>query len=221
MLKSILQSAPVQAFTAWLATRYVVLAAYTIRWRIEGANELTAFAHDEPRIVVFWHETMPAMPIFWLNAKHLGLQRRAVVLASRHRDGQLIARAVEQMGVEVVAGSSSRGGAAGLRALIKALADGAHVGLTPDGPRGPRRVAAAGVAQLAALSGVMVMPCAAAIRPAIQLNSWDKMRLPLPFSKGVLVCGAPISVGREAWQESVLQIELALNRVTQHAEALL
>ncbi len=224
MMKRLLQSAWVQNAAAWAAARYVVLVARATRWRIEGEAELAAFAGGGPCIVAFWHESLPSMPMFWLRAKRLGLRRPAVVLASRHRDGRLIGRAVETMGIGVVGGSSarggsSRGGAAGLRALLKALAAGAHVGLTPDGPRGPRRVAAAGVAQLAALAGVPVLPCAAAISRGWALRSWDKMRLPLPFGRGVLVCGPPIVVGREDAAAALPEIEAALTAALVQAEA--
>ncbi len=210
-MKKFLQSTPVRAAIAWVAALYVTLVARSIRWRIEGVEHLALMAAETPVIVVFWHEALPSMPILWLRAKRAGMTRPAVVLASQHRDGQLIGRAVQHMGIGLVSGSSSRGGAAGLRGLMKALAEGANVGLTPDGPRGPRRLCAPGVAQLAALSGRMVLPCGAATARARQLRSWDRMRFPLPFGRGVLVCGAPISVDRENWPDGVVTVTAALN----------
>ncbi|MDD2795745.1 lysophospholipid acyltransferase family protein [Acidocella sp.] len=220
-MKKFYQSAPAQAFIAWAAARYLTLAARTLRWRVEGEANLRLMAGDTPLIVVFWHECLPAMPIFWLRAKRLGMSRPAVVLASQHRDGQLIGRAVQHMGIALVSGSSSRGGAAGLRGLLKALDNGMHVGLTPDGPRGPRRTAAPGAAQLAGLSGVQILPCGAVTSRAKTLDSWDKMRLPLPFGRGALVCGAPVSVSREDWQAGVPAIASALNAVMARAAELL
>jgi lysophospholipid acyltransferase (LPLAT)-like uncharacterized protein len=211
MFRRALQAPAVRALAAALLSNYVTLAARTTRWRVIGETHLAAFAHGPPCIAAFWHDSLPAMPIFWLKARERGLRRRAVVLASRHRDGQLIGQAVARMGIEVTAGSSSRGGAAGLRALIAALRDGAHVGLTPDGPRGPRRVAAAGVAQLAAMTDVMVLPCGAWTTPAVTLKSWDRMRLPLPFGRGTLVCGPPITVARDNWAAALPEITAALD----------
>ncbi len=217
MLKRILQSQPAQDAIAWLAARYLVLVAITTRWQIEGGANLSNFTNGPPYIVAFWHETLPTMPIFWRRARTL---RPASVLASRHRDGQLIAAVVRHFNIAVVAGSSSRGGAAGLRALVKGLQAGHHVGLTPDGPRGPRRVAAAGTAQLAALSGAAVLPCAASTRWAVQLNSWDRMRFPLPFGRGMLVCGAPINVARDGWEVALPVIETALTAALTRAESI-
>jgi lysophospholipid acyltransferase (LPLAT)-like uncharacterized protein len=206
MLKFLFRRPRVQAFIAWAAASYLRFVALSTRWQIEGEAELAVFRAGPPRIVAFWHETLPAMPIFWLRAKS---PRPAVVLASRHRDGQLIGLGVRHFGIGLAAGSSSRGGAAGLRALVAALRGG-DVGLTPDGPRGPRRRAAPGVAMLAAISGAKILPCAAATRFAIQFNSWDKMRFPLPFGTGKLVCGPFIDVPRHGWEATVPAIEAAL-----------
>jgi len=207
MFKFLFRRPRVQAFIAWAAASYLRFVAVNTRWQVEGAAELAAFSAGPPCIVAFWHETLPSMPIFWLRAKS---PRPAIVLASRHRDGQLIGLGVKKFGIGLAAGSSSRGGAAGLRALVAALRGGADVGLTPDGPRGPRRRAADGVAMLAALSGAKILPCAAATSFAIPFNSWDRMRFPLPFGTGILVCGPFLSVPRHGWEAAVPTIEAAL-----------
>jgi len=219
-MKRILNSAPMQTFIVCLAHAYLLLVARTTRWQVEGTEHIQLFASGPPCIVAFWHETLPAMPILWLKKSALGgTQKPAVVLASRHRDGQLIGRVVEKFGPTQIAASSSKGGAAGLRGLSRALAAGADIGLTPDGPRGPRRVAAPGVAQLAALTGAMVIPTAAATAWGIQLNSWDGMKIPLPFGRGRLVLAAPIAVPRENWEAQLKDIEAALTKSLTRAAA--
>jgi lysophospholipid acyltransferase (LPLAT)-like uncharacterized protein len=220
-VKKLYQSAPVQSAIAWAASRYVNLVARSVRWRCEGDTRLMEMSREAPLIVVFWHETLPSMPVLWQRARRQGMTRPAVVLASQHRDGQLIGQAVGHMGIGLVSGSSSRGGAAGLRGLLRALSAGTNVGLTPDGPRGPRRVCAPGVAQLAALSGRQILPCGAMISPVKTLRSWDRMRLPLPFGRGALVCGPPITVARDNWQASLPVITEAMNAAMDRASALL
>src|ERR1700710_614708 len=153
MLKRIVQSEPAQRIVAGAAGVYLHFVALTTRWRIEGDEVFSRWVSGAPCIVVFWHEVLPSMPIGWLMAKRRGRQKQPVVLASAHRDGQMIGMAMGTFGINIAEGSSSGGGAAGLRRLAAALKAGSDVGLTPDGPRGPRRVAAAGVAQLAAVSG--------------------------------------------------------------------
>ena len=213
-VKRFLQSPRVRALLAWAAAGYVVLVARTTRWRVEGGVP----AASPPLIVVFWHETLPSMPVFWLRWQPA---RQAVVLASQHRDGQLIGAAVRHLGIGLIQGSSSRGGAAGLRGLLRALNNGAHVGITPDGPRGPRRVCAPGVAQLAALSGRLILPCGAIIAPAKTLRSWDCMRIPLPFGRGALVHGPLITVARDDVAAALPAVTDALNLAMDRAAALL
>jgi lysophospholipid acyltransferase (LPLAT)-like uncharacterized protein len=220
MLKQLLRAGLTQQVLAWTAGRYLQFVALTTRWQIEGGEEMSRWVSGPPCVVAFWHETLPSMPVAWLTARRRGRVKQAVVLASAHRDGQLIGMAMGAFGLGLVVGSSSRGGASGLRRLAAALKAGADVGLTPDGPRGPRRVAAAGVAQLAALSGAKVLPVAAWTAWALQYHSWDRMRFPLPFGRGRLVFGSMITVPRHDWQGALPAIELALLEVTQRAEIL-
>jgi lysophospholipid acyltransferase (LPLAT)-like uncharacterized protein len=132
---------------------------------------------------------------------------------------------VRRFGVGLVHGSSSkrgqdRGGAEAVRALGAVLAAGDQVVITPDGPRGPRRRAAQGVAQIAALAGVPVVPVGAASTRVRRLPTWDRMAMPLPWGRGVLVCGAPLDVAACAPGTSLSGIEAALTEAADRAEAL-
>ena len=135
-----------RAGLAWLAAGYLRFAAATQIWRVEGEENIRLLAGDAPMIAVFWHETLPSMYTLWPRARRLGMRRPTTALASRHRDGQLIGEILHHFGIGLVSGSSSRGGAQALRLLVEQLKGGAHVVITPDGPRGPRRAAAPGVA---------------------------------------------------------------------------
>ncbi len=210
----------VQAGLAWLVGVYLAFALRTTRWTLVGAENLAACLQGHPAVVAFWHEHLPLMPALWLHASGRGVDMRVHVLVSRHRDGRFIGAIMRRFGVALVHGSTARdggadkGGAAGVRALLAALQSGAHVVITPDGPRGPRRVAAAGVAQLAALAGVPVLPCAARTSRRHVLASWDRMMLPLPFARGVLVCGRMIQVPRGQAEAARLDIAAAMTRAS-------
>ncbi|MDE2517535.1 MAG: lysophospholipid acyltransferase family protein [Rhodospirillales bacterium] len=220
VLKRLTRHRYTQAFLAWLVGAYLAFALRTTRWRLEGAEHIARHADGIPAIAAFWHECLPSMPQLWRMARGQGARGSVHVLVSRHRDGRFIGYVVRRFGIGVVHGSSSRGGASGLRTLLGLLADGGHVAITPDGPRGPRREAAPGVAQLAALSGVAVLPCAAHMTSRLILKTWDRMMLPLPFGRGVVVCGAPIVVTRSDWQAAVPAIEAALTGVSEEAARL-
>ena len=214
-----LQSSPVRAGVSWLLSCYIRVALrLQVGLRIEGEENLSLTASDIPIIVACWHETLPTMPILLREARKRGLQREVVALVSRHRDGQMIGGILKNLGLKLVSGSSSKGGVASMQGLVKSLQNGASIILTPDGPRGPARRAAAGVAALAGLSGVQILPCGVATtRFMVIRKSWDHMRIPLPFGRMVLVCGAPITVPREEWRDALPDIEAALNVVQSRA----
>ncbi len=220
MRDSLLRSDRLRQIAADGAGLYVQSAIATTRWRIEADSLLQALRARPPCIVAFWHECLPSMPALWRFAARDPSLPSGHVLASRHRDGQLIGRTMRRFGIETVAGSTSRGGASGLRQLFKLLATGHPIGLTPDGPRGPRHRAAPGVAQLAARAGVPIFCAAAVTRAAITTHGWDRMRIPLPFSTGALVALPPLTIGRNDWQTALPLIESGLNAALERANAL-
>lgn len=227
MLKRILRHPRCLAGVAWLIGAYLTFVYRTTRWRLEGAEHLIAQLDSPvglpPMIITFWHERLPLMSKLWLMARALpgfgNGPQAAHVLVSLHRDGQFIGAIIRWFDLDVVLGSSSRGGPAALRSLKEMLARGDFVAITPDGPRGPPREAAPGVAQLAAISGAMVLPCAAQTTRHRRLRTWDRMVLPLPFGRAVMVCGPSIPVSRQDWAASLPVITAALNEVAARADA--
>jgi lysophospholipid acyltransferase (LPLAT)-like uncharacterized protein len=220
MLKRLLQQPTFRTVLAHLIGRYLLFALRTTRWTLHGEAHVSAYFAGRPCIAAFWHERLPLMPALWLMAKRQRPANRMHVLISRHRDGRLIASILRLFGANSIHASSSRGGAVGARALLALLANGDMVAVTPDGPRGPRRRAAPGVAHIAALADVEILPCGGQTSHRWTLGSWDRMVLPLPFGRGVLVCAAPIAVPREAWRASLPTITLALDQVAETADAL-
>jgi lysophospholipid acyltransferase (LPLAT)-like uncharacterized protein len=224
MLKRMLRHRATQATLAFLLGRYLAFALATTRWRLEGDAHMAQAVQGQPVIAAFWHERLPLMPALWRHARRGGMPRMAV-LVSRHNDGRFIGEMMRQFELDIVHGSTARygqdrGGAAGLRALLDRLAAGGSVVIPPDGPRGPRRQAAPGVAQLAALSGVAVLPCAAQTSRRYTLRSWDHMVLPLPFGRGTLVCLPPIAVPREAAATALAEIATAMDAAAARADHL-
>ncbi len=222
MAKRLIRHPVVQGMLARLVALYLRLVWATTRWTLVGEEHARPFA-DRPMILAFWHERLPLAALGWrLLAQRVPQsgRRRAKVLISRHRDGRLIAAAVRPFGIDVVHASSSKGGVAGLRGLARILSDGGVAVITPDGPRGPARVAAPGVAQLAALTGVAVLPCAAASTRMRLAGSWDRMRFPLPFGRGFAVVGAPVSVPRDDAEGALPAIAAALSEVCARADAM-
>jgi hypothetical protein len=146
------------------------------------------------------------------------------VLISPHRDGRLIAETMAHFGAETITGSSSKGGTAALRALLRSLESGISVGITPDGPRGPRMRASPGLVTVARRAGVPIVPLTYAVRRRRVLGSWDRFVVPLPFNRGVFLWGAPFEVERHAdgaaRERARRLIETRLNDMTREADRL-
>lgn len=221
-MKSLLRTPLAQSVLAALLGHYLAFALRTTRWTLDGQEHFRPFGSGAPAVFAFWHEFLPLTPALSLIARKLPFYRPTPIhtLVSQHRDGRFIGAVVRRFGIHPVLGSSTRGGAAGLRGLLAVLRQGHLIGITPDGPRGPRREAASGVAHLAALSGVPVVPLAARTSRRIQLDTWDRMPVPLPFGRGIVVCGPAISVSRHGWQDAVPRITEALNQAADRADAL-
>jgi hypothetical protein len=194
----------------------------TLRVRASGVEPLRPlWRARRPLIYAVWHGRILIVP--WLNARLREREgaRCVRVLASRSRDGELVAAFVRRFGLDVVRGSSSRGGAAALRALARAVRAGEDVAVVPDGPRGPACRLQAGIIALAAATGAPIVPLGVAARPARRLASWDRFMVPAPFARCAVVFGAALDVGRDADRETQrARVERALQDVTDAADRL-
>jgi len=220
MLKRLIKRPGVQALLAALLVRYLRFCFRTTRFAHFGLEHFRLLRRDgAPMIVVLWHEHLPLLPLFW-REKLPGVAPAATplcVLVSRHQDGVLIGRVLGHLGMEAVHGSSTHGGAAALRQLVAVIRRGQSVGLTPDGPRGPRRRAQPGVAALSALTGAPVLPAAVITRRHRRAGSWDRMAVPLPFTRGALVFAPPVMVPKDAGSEAFASALAAIEAGLVHA----
>lgn len=201
-----------EALLSLLGAAVIRTLRATVRLRYHDDAEVRSWERGGRRfLLAFWH-------------RHLLLMRyayrgdRMTVLVSRSRDGELISRVMARLGVETSRGSSSRGGALGLRDLLRRAREGSDIAVTPDGPRGPLRRAQPGVVLAAAASGLPLVPVAIEASRARLLSSWDRMVVPLPGSRVEVVYGEPIRVPRGAdpaqWAP---RIEQALNETERRA----
>jgi lysophospholipid acyltransferase (LPLAT)-like uncharacterized protein len=161
------------------------------RYRALGPDVRPQRARPGDRyIYAFWHEDCLVPPFGFASA-------RVHVVVSRHADGEMIGEVCRHLRVPVVRGSTTRGGVEAVRRILhnRRLV---HLALTPDGPRGPRRVLQAGVIYLAARTGIPIVPCGVGYGRAWRLGTWDRMAVPRPWSLVTCVSGSPIAVPADA-----------------------
>jgi lysophospholipid acyltransferase (LPLAT)-like uncharacterized protein len=204
-------------YRAWIA--FVGFAgALLIRslgrsWRItaEGPDP---FQGHEPFLGALWHQGLLIAAYNWRG-------RGVAVPVSRSRDGELIDAVLRRLGFAASPrGSSSRGASALLRALVRLTREGTVVGILPDGPRGPARVAKPGALAVAAMTGAGLVPLGVAARPCFRFGSWDRVILPLPFARVHCVYGSPLHVPKKTddAEAPLRELEAQLERVTEAAE---
>ncbi|WP_025324363.1 lysophospholipid acyltransferase family protein [Deferrisoma camini] len=192
---------------------YLGVVGRTSRYRISGRAAVEAARAEGPMLWAFWHNRLLG-PLVPYRDRGIG------VVISRSDDGELISRIVERFGYVPIRGSSSRGGAMALRGVLRHLASGRDVALTPDGPRGPRYRVQPGVAMAAVRSGVPVVPVGVAYSRRWVAPSWDRFQVPLPFGRVELVLGPPLRFGRGEPIERVRAvIQGAILRATERADA--
>jgi lysophospholipid acyltransferase (LPLAT)-like uncharacterized protein len=171
---------------------YIRFVYRTNRWTVDGAEHPRRLREaGRPFILAFWHGRLQMIPMAWQCLAPIHM------LISAHRDGRIIADAVAYFGVQSVAGSTSRGGSGALRTMVRVLAAGDCVGITPDGPAGPAMVASAGIVNVARLSRAPIVPVVFATSRRRVLRTWDRMHVALPFGRGVFLWGEPIEIEPE------------------------
>src|SRR5262249_23352085 len=173
-----------------------------------------------------WSGGMPIVLAFWhgraLYFLHLYHRQRFTILVSRSKDGEFVSRVLQRFGVHVTRGSSSRGGAQGLREIVRKVHSGYHAAFTPDGPRGPRYTVQPGIVAVAKTTGAAILPVTYNARWKKVFRSWDAYLMPLPFSRVVVVYGKPIYVPAAAsptvFQAKQHEVETSLRHITEMAD---
>ena len=202
---------------------YLKLVRRTNRFVIDPPGIYDEIRGDLPVIVAMWHGQHFMAPFIRPDGW------RTSVMISRSADGEINAIAARKLGLGLIRASGSqkahqiskRGGMRGFIEAMRALKDGENVALTADVPKGPARIAGQGIVQLARHSGRPIVPVAVATSRSIELNSWDKASVNLPFGRGSIVIGDLIHVGPDAdeaaIEEARLKVQEGLNATTRRA----
>ena len=172
----------------WLSTWLVYLTSRKefIRW------EIFEEYRNRPAIFAFWHgRTMMLSPVVCLGGT------RSFAVASRHKDGRMMARLQRMFGMGAIYGSTSDGAVPVLRQALSVLQDGAAICISPDGPGGPSLRLHDGALYMAKMSGAPIIPvCFSASRAWFQ-KRWDRYLVALPFSKITVRLDKPIFIPRD------------------------
>ncbi|MGA9770488.1 MAG: lysophospholipid acyltransferase family protein [Blastocatellia bacterium] len=176
----------------------------TLRWEVRGGAHLDSILSSGHRaIFTFWHTCIFSATWFWRR-------RGIVVMSSQSRDAEYTSRFIRRFGYGATRGSATRGGRQALVEMSECLMSGIDVAFTIDGPRGPVYVAKPGAITLARHTGQAILPFHIAVRRRLELSSWDRLQIPLPFTRAAAFIAEPIYVPRDAGKDEIAQKQLAL-----------
>ncbi|GAB6065834.1 lysophospholipid acyltransferase family protein [Aquifex pyrophilus] len=194
-----------------LIALFIRILGRTIRWK-----RRYEFRKDRGKIYALWHGHALGLALF-------GMDRNIVVLVSRFRDGEIAARLLKHLGFEVVRGSteegkSHKGGRTATKKLIELLKEGKNVAITVDGPKGPPFKVKKGVVYLAQKTGRGIIPVCVKFDEYVKLNTWDRLIIPKPFTRGEVVIGEELFVPpTEDLEGARKRLEEILNRLSSDA----
>ncbi|MEM9319863.1 MAG: DUF374 domain-containing protein [Pseudomonadota bacterium] len=200
---------------AWL--RFV---RATSSWEEDGYDALVAAtqAHGAV-IIVLWHERIFATPYAFKTEI-----TRARSLNNASRAGTLARAILKRFGFKTIGMQKGRHGMAAMREVLSELADGTSIGMAVDGPRGPARKAKAFPVQWARASGKPIFIFAFATRAHLRWPSWDRLMLPMPFTRASLIwrewqSDIPRRPSGDELAALLADLDIAIDAVTAEADA--
>ena len=178
---------------------YALLRLLRLTWRMRFSDPYGVIktSREKPFILCVWHNRL----IFGMYAYSNNIKpisgRRLAAMVSASKDGAFLVEALKAFDIDPVRGSTSRRGRQALLELSRKMKSGMHLGITPDGPRGPIYEIQDGILALAQVTGLPIIPLGASVSRKYQFNSWDQFQLPMPFARCEVVYGPPLQVPRE------------------------
>ena len=215
-MKNILKHEIFQKFLGWLISLYIKVCYQSSIW-IEKNDEvvLEHLKKKKSFIVCFWHNRLLMAPLCWKYDKTFKM------LISSHKDGRIISGAVSHLGIETISGSSRRNKFSSGKEIIKELKNNNAIGISPDGPRGPKEKIKEGLVSLIKKTDASIIPLSYSAKFKISFNSWDNFIFVFPFNKFVAVWGNPINFDKKKNNSENLKIlENELKRVTRLSDNL-
>jgi lysophospholipid acyltransferase (LPLAT)-like uncharacterized protein len=215
--KKIVRSAIVRSLGCWLLACYIRFIYTTTRWVVVSPNPaINPGVPGIPTLYAFWHGRLFIMPQLFPNSAALK------IVVSSHNDGEYIARIMAHFKFDAIRGSTDRGAMRIVRMMIQTLQEGKHIGISPDGPRGPRMRINSNLVAIAQRTGAAIQPVSFSVARCKIFDSWDRFMLPYPFGVGVISYGKAFLVPKEADEAALTllktEIENELNRITHAAD---
>ena len=215
--KKLVRNFFIQNFLGLLAALYIYITRITssIRFANQSIPE-RYWKNNEPFILAFWHSQLMMIAFSWK------IKTRINILASNHSDGRFGAIIGKYFNLNNIP-TSKKNNNISLRPIFKLLKSKKYIGITPDGPRGPKEKVSEGIIKIAKVSKTPIIAVGYASSKNFKLKSWDSFLISLPFSKCSFVWSEPLEVPADLKDDQVYSyqklLEDKINKCIQKAEA--
>ena len=200
----------------WLLVGFANCLFRSLRFEYRMIGPVTAPAEAIPKekryVFAVWHENLMLPTIFF---GHPDL----AALVSKHADGQLVGSVIAATGIQLVRGSTNRGGIEALRQIMHG-GTWRHLVVTPDGPRGPRRQAQLGIVYIASRTGMELVPVGIGYDKPWRVKSWDRFAIPVPTTRAKLIVGEPMTIPKDLRSDALEDIRIVLQAEMDRLNAL-
>ena len=186
--KKLLKKKFVQNILGFFTFLYIRAVNFTSSIQFENESIPKQFwNNDKPFILAFWHSQLMMIGFSWKKNKNVN------ILASSHSDGRFGAIVGKYFNLNNIQ-TSKKNKSMSLRSIFKLLNDNNYIGITPDGPRGPKEIVSEGIIKIAKSSKVPIIPIGFWSSKNFKLKSWDSFLITLPFSKCSFVWNKPLEI---------------------------
>lgn len=200
----------------WALYIYLKFAYFTSKWHFIMPDKLTEANINSEKGLLFaiWHNKLAYSMYIFKNYKNV------YGLTSPHSDGKIISNLIALMNYKIIEGSSNKNSSLAVKEIIKQLSNGNKIVITPDGPRGPIYKNNSAITKIAYKYKKNLFPVTCVASKYFQLNSWDQMYIPKPFSKIVVVVGNPLNLSGDDEKDKLL-LENILDKLANEAKKIL
>ena len=186
--KKLLKNFFVQSILGFFTFLYIRAVNLTSSIQFENESIPKQFwNNDKPFILAFWHSQLMMIGFSWKKKQNVN------ILASSHSDGRFGAIVGKYFNLNNIQ-TSEKNKSVSLRSIFKLLNDNNYIGITPDGPRGPKEIVSEGIIKIAKTSKVPIIPIGFWSSKNFKLKSWDSFLITLPFSKCSFVWNKPLEI---------------------------
>ena len=216
MLKKFFRNNYSQSMIAWMISIYIKFCYHTSSWIIKDESNIKHLIASKKKLIIcFWHSRLLMAPLCWNFSKEF------YMLISSHADGRLISKAVSHFQISTITGSQRKKKISSTKEIIKKIKNNQIIGITPDGPRGPKMKSKTGISTIANSFQATILPLSYSARFKIKMKSWDEFLFVFPFNKFVIVWGNPINSNDSINDNNHAKIvENELNRITKLSDNL-